>query len=510
MQSFVAKHADKITGVLSCFDRVILRGYLPFCHAMALEGFLNHHNILLKNFKTFAPQQAERLKAHAQAFAQQAGRPYQYLAKRTRKEELARRIAQADGVSAGLIAVFATLETCRSFRVAYGHGRPYLKSDFRRCLVVYYYFLHPEFGFSHLKIETWFPFTMQVYVNGHEWLARQLDKKSIPYQRLDNAFVALPQAEAAQRLAEQFCRLKWPRLLSRWAQQINPLFADLLKGLSYYWVVDQAEFASDILFHDRAALHQLYPRLLQHATLCFSAEDVLTFLGRKLSAAFAGEIINDCKMRWPAARVKHRMKENWLKMYDKHGRVLRIETVINRPREFRVRRWSVRRGQDVLAWFPLTKGVRYLWRYAEVSQQANARYLEALAVVDDPSRATRLLDQVCRRSNYCGRTRRALNPLNPEEQRLFVAVLRGEHALHGFANRDVAAHLVARLPLQPADKRRLSTRVSRLLQLLRAHGLIAKIPRSRRYRVTGKGNAVMSTAIYLRYKGYPKEIGEAA
>lgn len=510
MPSFLDKHADKIKAVLSCFDRVILRGYLPFCHPRALEGFLADQGVLLKDFKTFAPQQAERLKAHAQEVARQAARPYQHLARRTRKEELARSIAQRDGVREGLIAVFSTLETCRTFRVAYGQGRPRLKADYRRCLVLYYYFLDPAFGLIHLKLQTWFPLTLQVYVNGHDWLARQLDRHGLGYQRLDNAFADLDDPAAAQRLALRFARLKWPRLLQRWARLVNPLLRDRLRGLAYYWVIDQAEFATDVLFRDRAALADLYPRLLEHATLCLSAADVLTFLGRKLTAGFAGEVLNDGKKRWPGARVKHRMKENWLKMYDKHGLVLRIETVINRPYEFKVRRRAWRQGREVLGWFPLTKGVSNLWRYAAVSLQANGRYLEALAVVDDPGGSRRLLDRVCEPVRDGGRQRRGLNPLSRADQALFAAVLRGEHALQGFRNRDLRPYLVPRLPTDAAGQRRLSARVTRLIRLLRAHGLIAKVPRARRYRVTARGLAFMSAAVYLRHTAFPKEVKDVA
>jgi hypothetical protein len=499
MDSFLSKHADQITAVLSCFDRVILKGYLPFSHAGALEGFLNKHDVLLKDFKTFAPHQAQRLLDHAKDSARQAHRPFQHLAKRTRKEELARQIAQRDGVTEGLVCVFSTLETCRTFRVAYGQGRPRLKADYRRCQVIYYYFLDPDFGFLHVKLQTWFPFTMQVYVNGHEWLARKMGQQHLPYEQLDNAFVALPQAEATQRLAQQFWRQKWPRVLHRFARQVNPLFADLLRGLQYYWVVDQAEFATDVLFRDRAALAALYPRLLQHATLCLSAEDVLRFLGRKLTGGFAGEVLNDCKKRWPGARVKHRMKENWLKMYDKHGRVLRIETVINNPYEFRVRRWGQRRGQRVFDWFPLRKGVANMWRYAEVSLQANRRYLEALAVVDCPGPGPRQVERLCEPTRKEGRRCRGLNPLRRLEQDLFTVVLRGEFAVRGFRNRDVAEGLYGSRARDLGERRRRCARVSRLLSLLRGHGLIAKFPRSRRYRVTAKGQAVMSAALLFRH-----------
>jgi hypothetical protein len=509
VQSFLTKHADKISAVLSCFDRVILRGYLPFSYPRALEGFLNHHGILLKDFKTFAPALADRLKAHAQTVAAKAGRPYRHLAHRTRKDDLARQLAEQDGVRQGLICVLSCLETCRTFRVAYGQGRPVLKADYRRCLVLYYYFLDPQFGLLHLKLQTWFPFTLQVYVNGHDWLARKLDRAGIGYQQLDNAFVSLADAATAQRYAKQFWRQDWPKLLHRFARQINPLFGDLLRDVEYYWVIDQAEFATDVLFKDRAALQSLYPRLLQHATLCFSAEDVLRFLGRKLTAGFAGEVLNECKKRWPGARVKHRMKENWLKMYDKHGVVLRIETVINRPYEFKVRRWATRHGRQVLGWFPLTKGVGNLWRYAEVSLQANGRYLEALAVVDDAPRR-RQVEKVSEPVRCGSRRRRGLNLLSRAEQELFRAVLRGEHAIKGFRNRDVAEQLYAQPAKTAAERRQRSARISRALALLRAHGLIAKFPRARRYRVTEKGQRLMSMAMQWHEKCRPQTTARAS
>jgi hypothetical protein len=181
---------------------------------------------------------------------------------------------------------------------------------------------------------------------------------------LDNAFWWLADPQRAQRFADRFTDLNWPRILHVFARRACPLLKDFLATMEYYWVVDQAEYATDVLFKDRASLKGLYEKLLRHATLCFSAEDVLTFLGRKLHGCFLGEVLNDCKRRWPGARVKHRMKENWIKMYDKHGLVLRIETVINHPHEFKVRRRGRRNGQEVMGWYPMTKGVGYFYRQA--------------------------------------------------------------------------------------------------------------------------------------------------
>jgi hypothetical protein len=361
-------------------------------------------------------------------------------------------------------------------------------------------------------VQTWFPFTTQVYVNGHDWLARQLHAARIGFVQQDNAFTQLDDPSQAQALAERFPRLNWVKILDGWARQVNPLLREAwLQGQGYYWVIDQAEYSTDVLFQDRAALADLYPRLLDHAALHLSAQDILTFLGRRLHPRFDGEVLSDCKKdRWPGARVKHRVKNNWLKMYDKFGQVLRIETVINNPREFKVRRRVQRQGRSQMAWCPMNKGVANFYHYHAVAKAANDRYLRALAVVDRPQASAKLLDRVQQPMRRGGRRCRGLNLLRTQEQQLFHAVLRGEHHVNGFRNRDIQAVLFPRRAQDAADQSRRTAHVSRLLGLLRAHGLIAKVPRAHRYRVTTKGEALMNAALYARYKVFPKELQHLA
>ena len=500
MEQFIVKHQDKIMGMISCFDRMVFKGYLPISYPESMERFLNRQGILFKDFKRFVSLCSDTVKDHAIEVARKAGRPFEYLNTPVRKEERARMIAQRDGVTQGLICIFSCVEACQSFKLKYGEGKPRLAPSSPRCLCLYFYYLDREFGFMHVRIQTWFPFTVQVYINGHEWLARKMTQHGIGYVQVENAFTHIDDCPRAQRLADRFVKKDFPRILEAFAHKVNPLLKDLLHGMHHYWVADQAEYATDILFKDRAALKNLYPQLLRHATVCFSAEDVLTFLGRKLNGNFQGEVMNSFKKRWPGARVKHRMKGNWIKMYDKHGCVLRIETVINHPYEFRVRRQGKRQGEWVMGWYPMAKRVSNLYRYAEVCWSANRAYLDALAVIDDPAQAYRLLNEVCAPVTKNGRRRRGLNPLRQDDVALFAAVLRGEHFIHGFRNRDLAAHLGMAYAKDPAERKRQSARVTRLLQLLHAHHLIAKIPRTRRYRLTLKGATLMSAAVYLYHE----------
>ncbi len=501
MEKFIDKHSAKISGKIACFDRIIFKGYLPISWAESMQRFLMAQGLLIKDFKMFVTKHSERIKQHAQAMAEANQRPYIHLNGQVEKDEKARQIAKRDNISEGLICVFSAVEACQSFKLAYGKHRPQLINARRKCLCLYFYLLDPQFGFMHVRIPTWFPFTVQIYLNAHEWLAGQLHRRDIAYRKLQNAFLWIQDPDRAQRLSNRFAKLNWPRILQTFARRFNPLLNGLLKSMHYYWIVEQAEFATDVMFKNRTTLKPLYQQLLKHATLAFSAEDVLSFLGRKLHGCFEGEVVNDYKKRYPGARVKHWMKDNGIKMYDKHGSVLRIETVINRPYEFRVRRRGRRNGQEVTDWFPMAKGVANLYRYAEVSLAANGRYLNALAAVDDPAKVQGLVHDLGRRLQYNGRSYRGFNPVSKFDLKLFSSVLRGEHSIMGFRNRDIRVGLFADSK-DPLTRRRQSSRISRLLKLLHVHKLIAKIPRSRRWRVTAIGHQLMAIFVKLHQQNY--------
>lgn len=508
---FLCKHQDKILGVLSCFDRLIFRGYLPLSYAKGMEGFLYRQNVLFKDFKQYAPAVADRVKEHVRQLVERAGGIFRHLPKKERMEKEARRIAQEKKITDGIVCAFSCLETCSTYRLQFGQGRPRLKKDFRRSTVVYVYLIDAVLGLLHVKLQLWFPLTMQIYVNGHEFVARKLQASGVKYTMQDNAFTWIENMEAAQALANRLTKQDWPKLLQRLARQFNPLLERELQGQEYYWVTDQAELATDVLFESVKSLASFYPRLLEHATLCLSAVDILKFLGRKLHPCFAGEVQTHLGKRVEGTRVKHSMKKNRLKMYDKAGSVLRIETVINDPTEFRVRRWKkAKAGTKELAWQPMRKGVAWLWRYAEVGSTANARYLVALAVVDDDSDARALLDLVTKPAQLKGRRRRALQPMTPADQALFWAALCGGHRLHGLRNQDLVRELYSNETKDPAERRRRCAQATRHIQLLRAHGLIAKIPRSHRYKVTTKGERLMTACVYVRFKYLPKALNEVA
>ena len=345
----------------------------------------------------------------------------------------------------------------------------------------------------HARIQTWLPFGIQICINGREWLARMLDQAGLRYRRRENCFVGLGDVERAQRLMDRQLELAWPAALDRIARAINPAHGRMFEGFlaDYYWSVYQSEWATDVMFRNSSALAAIYPALVQHGIQSFSSPDVMRFLGGKVHGAFQGEIVSDFKNRPEGVRIKHRVGHNSVKLYDKQGSVLRVETTINDPHGFKVFRPIEGRPQNQLAWRLMRKGIADLHRRTRVSQASNERYLDALASVDTSTPVGELVAELCRPAQWRDKRVRALRPWAQDDMRLFRAVTRGEFNVNGFRNRDLQALLYDHPVESPEEQRRRSSKVTRLLRMLRAHGLIKKVAHTHRYILTAKGRQIL-------------------
>jgi len=508
-------HPSQTLGELTMFDRLIFKGHLSGLYGRGrFSWFLHEQDVLLKDFGAYVKQTSAALKSHAEALAKAAQRPYIYLAgaktQRTgqSKEDLARELAQADGLTAGLVCVLATLEINSSFDVR-GNRQTHQKEVVRRPrkhLHFYFYYLDPEFGLLHIRLQSWFPFEIQIYINGRAWLAQQLDQASIEYTRYRNCFVEIADLQAAQTLCDKFAHRKWARVLNVFAKRVNPVLETIAQAGfgGYYWSINQAEIATDVMFPERATLETILPDLFQEASLAFSATDVLRFLGRKLHGNFQGAVSTDLKKRLEGYRVKHWLKNNSIKMYDKAS-VLRIETTINNSREFK----TLQVEDEQRRWVPMNKGVANFWRFYQVGQQANHRYLTALAQVQLKGEGVQVLDALCRPHTKQGKRVSKFNPITKADCQLFAAVMSGEHLINGFRNRDLRRKLYAGATATPVQTKRRCARVSRLIAKLRGHGLIAKVKEARLYRVTKFGFQAMSAALRYRAVDFPTAFAAA-
>lgn len=511
MQKFIAKYESQIAGVLNGFDRLILRGsLLKICYVRGLQGYLWAQQILLKNFRVHVQQISEQVKQAALRNMQACGRPVQYLySSRINKEELARSIAAQDQISQGPVCALTCVEPCLSFDVH--RNRQTRQLDLvqrtRKCLFVYQYWQHPLLGWMNARIQTWFPFSVQICINGREWLARQMDTAALAYQRQDNCFPWVADFGKAQQLLDQQLHTDWPKLLDSIIEQLNPMHHQIFANfpMHYYWSIYQSEWATDVVFGQRQDLQRLYPLWIHHALTSFGSPDVMRFLGKKptrdgqVPGQVTAEIVSDCRRRQEGVRIKHRYRDNSVKLYDKaytpRGSVLRAEMTMNDPQDFKVYRPREDHSEGGLAWQRMRKGIADLHRRAQVSQKVNERYLDALAQTDDPTTLDQLLGQLHQPIIHQGKRLRAMRPFAADDRSLLQAIGQGQFTIHGFRNRDLQEFLYGAPAVSEAECRRRSAAISRKLRLLRAHHIIAKVPRSYRYLVTPLGRQIISAVL---------------
>ena len=521
MKRFLARHGADVTGVISGYDRLRLRGSLCcFYQPSFLFRHLCNVGVLLKNFGAYATGLSDRVREAAHAFAKRRGRPVRYLhSSAESKEALARQLAGRDRIREGLIGVFDCVEPCLTYFVR-GDRKAHrleLKLESGKCLHHYFYFEHPEFGLMHLRLQTWFPFQVMVCVNGRLWLARQLDRAGIDYLQRDNSFFWIKNLRRAQALAQAQLRVHWPTRLQELLSECHPLAAEICRPLaqSYYWSIDQSEFATDLMFKTPDALAAIYPALVHHGIRHFGTPEVLRFLGRTVPAhgrvhrLYKGEVETGLTHRPEGMRLKHYVNGNSIKIYDKHGQVLRVETTLTHPHDFRVFRAPEDRPRGKKRWMLLRKSVADARRRAQVCAAANDRYLAALAAAPADLAAGDAVQSLCRRAVKNDRRYRALNPWAPDDAALLQVVARGEWVLNGFRNRDVRTALLGATS-DPAERRRRTGRVTRWLALLRVHGIIQKVPHTHRYMVTARGREIITAILSARQASVPQLLKLAA
>jgi hypothetical protein len=502
-ESFQSKFGNYVTAVLSGFDRIRFRGVLRLLfRAREMEYYLSRCGVLIKDFKLFAEALTGRVKAAAYQGASAAGRPIHYLNdSQLSKEELARQIAQREGIGEGLIALFSAVEPCRSFSVRGDRASQeiHLVLEPRKCTHLYHYYLHPDFGLMHVRVQSWFPFTVSICLKGRNWLARQMDRAGLQYQQCENCFLKLSDPVAAQALMNQQLQTDWAKVLGQLLKEAHPLAEEIVAPLraGYYWSAAETEYATDLLFDQPQRLAALYPQFLRHGLSSFQCSDVLRFLGKNRPEVFCGELKGTLKHRPEGLRLKHTVNGNSLKIYDKEAQVLRVETTINGPRDFRVYRPTLDDPNRGLKWQELRYGVADLYRRAELSHRANARYLEALASVTGGTPLHQEVLGVCRALSVKHQRYRALNPWSLKDGKLLELINRGEFKLGGLRNCDLRVLLFA--PTKDKKlQRRQAAAITRRLALLRAHGLLRKAGAMHRYHLTKRGQRIVTALLAAR------------
>jgi hypothetical protein len=490
MELFTQRHAAQIAGELSCFDRIVITGTIPvICYADGMTSYLNFQHIRIFDYTKWAEPLREQVRTNAQRLGQEAGLEIEFLKHcDERKEALVRQKLDKRGTHEGLVCIFSAMEACSSYTPWHDKQthKTFLKGDSGKCLHYYFYFIDRELGLCYLRVPTWAPFRLQFYFNGHNALAAALNKRQIEQTMLDNAFLRVGGWDKAQKLADAVDVEKLHRKLDLFARRYCPPIALFPDG--YHWSLMQVEYATDIVFKRREDLAPIYEALTRTAVHAVKAEHVATFLGRKLHGNFEGEAGSRFETRIQGTCIKHHMAEVSIKMYDKGGLVLRIETTANDVSFFKHhRRVEQRDGNWKMKNAALKKSIYSLPVLLDLLWASNRRYLEFISTLDDPSSGLHDLEKIARPVRDGERSLPGFNLFDGEDLDLFLTMVRGEFNISGVCNRNLR-ELLGKSGHQ----------VSRLLKKLRVHGLIKKVGHCYKYYLTALGRRVTSTALRLR------------
>jgi len=470
---------------------MLVFGTLPkICFAGGMTSFLYERQIRIFDYPKFAEPFRNRIRENAEKLAAEAGIEIEFIRKRNfRKEDRVKEILASRGEHAGLVCIFSAMEPCSTYKPWHNKqtGKTYLVPDDGKCLHYYFYFVDEDLGLCHVRVPTWLPCRLQVCFNGHNWLAGRLRKADINYRMADNAFSHIADWQRAQRIANGWEAKRIHARLDEFAHRCCPIYRDFSSG--YHWSVDQCEYATDIVFRKQADLQAIYENLARTAIHTVKPDNIATFLGRKLSPQFEGEAGNRFNIRIEGTRIKHTMGSVSLKLYDKFGLILRIETTVNDLTFFRhYREVEHRDGSKETKWASMQKTIYSLPALRELLEAANRRYLEFLSAIEDPRAGRNKLDKLSQPVEQEGRRYSGFNLFDPDDENLLCSIVRGEFNISGVQNKTLRRHL--------PDLN--SGQTSRLLKRLRTHGLVKKVGHTYKYYVTAFGKEVVATALKLR------------
>lgn len=480
----LTRYQGLLRGVLSCYDRVVLHGTLhELGYAGGMTGYLMRHRIRIFDYTQWAKPLTEQLRANAEQLAKEHGLKIEHVRKspkETRKEDLIARTLEQRGHAPGLVKILSAMETCQSYKPWHDKKshKTFLKPHRGRCLHYYFYFIDEEFGLCHVRVPTWAPFRVQVYFNGHQWLAAKLRQSGIEHVLRDNAFIEIADFGRAQQLANTFDVSRLHARLDEFVKRYCPIIESLQEW--YRYSLSQVEYATDVVFRRQIDLKPLYQELVRTAVHAVKPDHIATFLGRKLDGRYQDEMGNKFDVRIHGTRILHRMGPVSIKMYDKFGLMLRIETTANDVTFFKHHRKVERRdGTDEYKLAPLKKSIYSLDPDLRTLMfAANRRYLEFLSALEDRSPGLKALHKLSKKSSDSnGRTHKGLNFFDAEDEAALLALGQGELAISGLRRGELRKYLPNKSGAQ----------ISALLKRLRTHGLIRRIGQTYKYHLTTLG-----------------------
>jgi hypothetical protein len=491
MNSIQERYSDKIDGVISSYDRIVIQGTLPtFCYAEGMTSYLYANQIRIFDYPRFAEPLRDEIRENAEKIAKENDIEIEHIRKKgVRKESIIEKIIEKRGTHPGLVHIISVMERCPSYKPWHDKNthKTFLIPVEGKCLHYYFYFIDEELGLMYVRVPTWCPFRLQIYFNGHNLLNTKLRRKNIEFNVLDNALINISDYEKAQNLSDNLSVKFLHKTMDSLALKYCPVIKKF--HILYHWSIMQVEYSTDIVFKKQRYLKEIYERVVRTAIHTVKPEHIASFLGRKLHPLYKDEMGNDFNTRIEGTRIKHTMGPVSIKMYDKQSLVLRIETTVNNPSFFKhYREVEQRDGQSLKKNAPMKKHIYSLNALQELLLAANQRYLAFISNIEDCNAGTRKLQKVSDNVMDNNRTYKGFNLFSKEDETIFESIASGAFLISGFKSKHLKNKLVNKS----------SSQISRILKRLRVHGLIKKVGRTYKYYMSQLGMEIITLGLKLK------------
>lgn len=492
METLVQRYAHCIKGIISTFDRLIVHGTIaPVSHATGMTGYLYQHGIRIFDYPNFASPITQAIREHTAKLAEANKIDIQFMRRSSDSKEAAvKKVIEKRGDHPGLVAILSAMEACPAFTPWHDKKtkKTFLRHDTGKCLHYYFYVIDAEFGLCYIRVPTWLPCRIQAYCNGHSRLAQKLKAASINHTLLDNVFVGSDDFEKTQAIANNFCVKSFHEKLDEFIDTYAPVARDFFKG-TYNWTIMQAEYSTDIIFKSPKDLHPIYEQITHTAIHAVKPDNIATFLGRKLHPNYKDEMGNHFNTRIEGTRILHTMGPTSIKMYDKMGMVLRIETTVNDVTFFKhMRNVEKDDGTTVFKAAPMRKTIYSIPALMEVMGDANRRYLEFISCLEDSSAGIEKVEKLSKTIVDNNHPYKGFNLFDETDSLLLKTLARGEYCINGFQNKNIRWHM-------PNIS---SSKMTRSLKRLHLHGLIKKARKTYKYHLTNFGRQVVTLGLKLK------------
>jgi len=479
-----------VTLEVECIDRMYLNAIVPRLQMVegALRFIRQQRGAKVASTNAVEPMTRNFVQAIEQ-FVQQHEIPMVSFQKGQRKDELAAQMRAKFPQQDGVVFVGKAQEKCTVYRTEKRHNpkthRAYAWIVKSTALVNHYYFycVDENFGPFFLKFCSYFPYNAKLCLNGHEYAKQQLERNQIAYQALDNGIRSCADPQRLQQICDALSAAKIDALLRKWLRRLPHPYpaADRAAGYRYQLSIWQIELSLTQVLDRPVSGRIFFEQVIRENLDLGRPKQVQLIFDRSVTKATPGpfrtRVLTDGVI--PSLHIDY--KGTRIKQYHKEGQALRTETTINNTRDFYI-----------------GKSIANLPALRKIGFQANRRVLQVQTITHDSILAEETLQQLQRPRMVEGQRVSALHIADPNVQALWNAVLMFDLLPAGFSNRQLRAHL-AQLLGQP-EETLTQGRMSYHLRRLRLHGLIQRIPKTHRYRLTDFGlrTAVFCTRSYAR------------